>query len=484
MQQRIAVAVVLALSFRSGPAFADATITNPFAGVLHTYRVETSPRPLRMHIVQIDPAAPGLSFLVTPQSGPRDTANRTTREFLVETGAQITINAHFFTPWPADGTGTSWLTGLAASSATSGLHGHAYAPFDANLGYPYQNDLPAFAIGADNGSVIVYQAKGDATGYATTPPIVLYNVVSGNEQILAAGVNMAGTGTWDTTLNPRTVIGRTALGEMVLFTVDGRQPGVSEGMTTGEAADFLASQYGVTEAINLDGGGSTTLAMADPSAHVVNVPVGVGNVPGTERSIGSNLAVFASLPLCVADLDCGGIDGACSRGACLRGVCRSVPLADGLPCDDGQPCTAGDTCLAGACVPGPPRDADGDGHVDARCGGDDCNDADASVWSVPGEISNLDVSGSNPAHVVWNTGNTAGGPAAAYDLVSGPLPENPFTSFAGAVCLVTAGGPGFDDERPDPPSGTGCWYLVRARNSCGAGTYGTQERDAAIAACP
>jgi hypothetical protein len=466
------------------PARADVTVTNPFAGVLHTYRVETSPRPLRMHILQIDAGAPGLSFLVTPQSGPRDTINRTTREFLIERGAQIAINAHFFTPWPSDGTGASWLTGLAASHATSGPNGHAYAPFDAGLGYPYQDDLPAFNIGPDNSAAVVHQAEGDTTGYSTTPPAVLWNTVSGNEQILTAGSNTAGTGSWDATPNPRTVIGRTATGELVLFTVDGRQPGVSEGMTTGEIADLLFSDYAVTDAINLDGGGSTTLVMADPTPRVVNVPVGVGNVPGTERSIGSSLAVFAAIPGCSADADCRSLDGPCSTGACVRGVCKGTPQDEGLPCTDGDGCTLGETCRAGVCTGGLLRDGDGDGHVDAACGGDDCNDADASAWSAPVEVTHLGVSAMSPTGLTWDDQRPLVGLGTGYDLVSGPLSGGVLPILAGAVCLMTGPGTGFDDARPDPDVGTGSWYLVRGRNSCGVGTFGSAQRDTTIAACP
>ena len=316
----VLVAAVLAVGWSA----AAETVTYPFFGVQHIARTEAVPRPLRMHIVEIDLAASGLRFLVTPQTGPRDTQIRTTRQFLSEQGAQIAINAHFFAPFPDDGTGTTWLIGLGASSATSGPHGHAYAPFDRNQGYPYQNDLPALNIASDNTAAVVYQALGDVTGYVTDPPVAFYNAVCGNEQILTHGANTAGTGSWDNTLNPRTAIGVAPGNKLVLFTVDGRQAGVSEGMTTGEVASLLFSDYGVTDAINLDGGGSTTLVMADPAPRIVNVPVGVNNVPGSERSVGSNLGVFAR---------------ACSTAT------------EGVSCgDDGDPCNGEHVCRSGACV--------------------------------------------------------------------------------------------------------------------------------------
>jgi exopolysaccharide biosynthesis protein len=42
-------------------------------------------------------------------------------------------------------------------------------------------------------------------------------------------------------------------------TVDGRQPGVSEGLTLVEEAQLLRS-LGAVDAMNLDGGGSTAIA--------------------------------------------------------------------------------------------------------------------------------------------------------------------------------------------------------------------------------
>ena len=73
--------------------------------------------------------------------------------------------------------------------------------------------------------------------------------------------------------------------------IDLAAPGMSEGMTTAELAAMLVRDYGAVDAINLDGGGSTTLAMDQPAPHIVNTP---SDRP--PRAVGSNLAVFA-LPL-------------------------------------------------------------------------------------------------------------------------------------------------------------------------------------------
>jgi len=63
----------------------------------------------------------------------------------------------------------------------------------------------------------------------------------------------------------------------------------------GEVADVLMADYGVWNALNLDGGGSTSMAMEDPLTHrraLVNVSSDRDN-PSAGRSVGSSLVVFA-----------------------------------------------------------------------------------------------------------------------------------------------------------------------------------------------
>ena len=60
------------------------------------------------------------------------------------------------------------------------------------------------------------------------------------------------------TRHPRTLIGTHADGSVWLITVDGRQPNLSVGMSLYELRE-LARRLGLTNALNLDGGGSTTM---------------------------------------------------------------------------------------------------------------------------------------------------------------------------------------------------------------------------------
>ena len=68
--------------------------------------------------------------------------------------------------------------------------------------------------------------------------------------------------------HPRTLVGTHADGSLWLVTVDGRQPTLSVGMTLAELRAF-ARALGLRNALNLDGGGSTTMWV---KGKVVNSP--------------------------------------------------------------------------------------------------------------------------------------------------------------------------------------------------------------------
>lgn len=75
-------------------------------------------------------------------------------------------------------------------------------------------------------------------------------------------------GTFVAARQPRTLAGVRADGKLLLVTVDGRRPGWSTGVTLPEAARLMRS-LGARDALNLDGGGSTTMTVR---GQVVNRP--------------------------------------------------------------------------------------------------------------------------------------------------------------------------------------------------------------------
>ena len=74
--------------------------------------------------------------------------------------------------------------------------------------------------------------------------------------ILDGDLLISGSSGWG--LQPRSVIGQTKDGQMMLAVVDGRQPGYSVGITLGDLSDILY-KYGAYQACNLDGGSSSLM---------------------------------------------------------------------------------------------------------------------------------------------------------------------------------------------------------------------------------
>ena len=82
---------------------------------------------------------------------------------------------------------------------------------------------------------------------------------------------------------PRTAVGILRDGSYMLVTIDGHRPGYSVGATLTELGNTMKG-LGVVEAMNLDGGGSTTMWV---KGRVANRPS-----DGFERSVSNALLVL------------------------------------------------------------------------------------------------------------------------------------------------------------------------------------------------
>lgn len=157
------------------------------------------------------------------------------------------------------------------------------------------------------------------------------------------------------------------------------------------------------------------------------------------------------------------------------GFCASVD------CDDSNPtihpgaeedCGNGldddcDTFIDQADADCPPcPDADGDGRQRTACGGTDCDDADPTVWHIPGEVQNLRFATHDGFG--WGEPLPPGGTAPVYDALRSDTPS----SFAGALCLEGDGSDTSAMDAQSPLPGSFFSYLVRAENACGSGTLG------------
>ena len=112
------------------------------------------------------------------------------------------------------------------------------------------------------------------------------------DSAIVSDVDSVGGAGFATTRHPRTAVGIRADGRVLLVVVDGRQKPYSDGMTLRELANLMLA-LGARDAINLDGGGSTTLVYVDAPR---NGSLRVANKPSDqqgERAVGNALGVIS-----------------------------------------------------------------------------------------------------------------------------------------------------------------------------------------------
>jgi N-acetylneuraminic acid mutarotase len=169
---------------------------------------------------------------------------------------------------------------------------------------------------------------------------------------------------------------------------------------------------------------------------------------------------------CQGDCD----DGNASRHPGAPEICNSLDDdCDGLV-DEGMP------------------DADGDGQPDCS----DCAPQDPYLRQAPGGVTNLQVVFDNDVpYFVWDDMVPQAGANTQYEVFGGSLNllKSSGTHFATGACLASDLSFYATQVPPEnPPAGDGLYALVRARNACGIGTYGTALRDqgaaASLGACP
>jgi exopolysaccharide biosynthesis protein len=226
------------------------------------------------HIVTVNTKSKNISFLVTPgnRDNPLPLKARTTSKFLREFNAQIAINGDGFTPW--------YSYGPLVYYPHSGdrVKPNGFAASEGNIYSDYEKN-PTLFISRNNS--VSFREPGD-----------IYNAISGDRWLVRNGKPVAGLD--DVTPAPRTAIGVDSSGEkLIIIVVDGRQPFYSSGATLNELANYLV-YYGAENAINLDGGGSSTLVFEGwlGMSKVVNSPIH-GSIPGWERPVGNHLGIFA-----------------------------------------------------------------------------------------------------------------------------------------------------------------------------------------------
>ena len=251
-----------------------------FEGVTYSREIFMSPRPNVVHIVTIDVATPGIRFLVTPSTlTDGKLPAKTTSRFLQESGVQVAINGSFFSPfrdkffqyYPHDGDPVS-VYGFTMSQ------GQQYSTPESGYNPLLISRTNQLAVASPLGQV--------------------YNALSGYDIFVKEGKvqKVIDQRYHPNEPSPRTAIAIDQPGQrMILLVVDGRQPNYSEGMTLAELGE-IGIDYGAYTALNLDGGGSSTLVVEDPpgKAVVLNSPIHRRIPPGRQRPVANHLGIFAN----------------------------------------------------------------------------------------------------------------------------------------------------------------------------------------------
>ena len=266
-----------------------------YPGLQHIKLTVEQPRKMVIHGVRVDTQTMGMGFHTTERrrdwvEGKAETDRQTTRDFLRQSRKRgipmvLAMNADAFSPWPvpyAESTPTD-LSGLAIANGT--------------------------VVSRGNRSPSLLKTKSGLWRIAVTQPDADLSefefAVSGFALCLDHGQPIPS----DDSLHPRTGVGLTAdARHLILVSIDGRQP-ASLGATTFELGKWLG-HFGAHRGINMDGGGSTTLAWWNPRSskedgcELLNQPVGNGlraerlapeKFSPTERANGNNWGISLTL---------------------------------------------------------------------------------------------------------------------------------------------------------------------------------------------
>lgn len=247
------------------------------AGASYERRIWRTPQRAVVHIVTLDLTQAGVELFVTPPDFPKARLNyaaRTTTDFATEFEATVAINASFFEPFRA---GAPW--------SFYPKRGDRVAPVGLAVADGVQ-------ISAENGFKHLCLLPERVHIQAAACPNETVAAVAGNELLLKEGNRQPfEMVSYNMKPYPRTAIAADAAGTTVwLIVVDGAQRGYSRGLGLTELTT-LALELGASEALNLDGGGSTTLAVnGKRGVQLYNAPIHTW-LPMYERPVANHIGV-------------------------------------------------------------------------------------------------------------------------------------------------------------------------------------------------
>ncbi|MEG4014071.1 MULTISPECIES: phosphodiester glycosidase family protein [unclassified Microcoleus] len=278
----LAPILIYNIPYFSRPAQTNET-RSLFQGIAYRKEFRSNPRSIMIHIVSIDLKAPGIGIFVTPGTPTADlteTNARTATEFLKEFKLQLAVNANFFYPCIEE---APWDYYPRRGDRVNNV-GHAISKSQA-YSQPDSN-FPALCFDTKNRAQIVENGNCPAgTAYGIAGDTLLVK----NSKIVA---QIQEENKQDQ-LYPRAVAAIDLTGKKLwLIVADGKQRLYSEGLKLSEITE-IAMQLGADTVLNLDGGGSVTLAVASPSgAKLLNAPI-QNKIPMQERPISNHLGFYA-----------------------------------------------------------------------------------------------------------------------------------------------------------------------------------------------
>lgn len=245
-------------------------------GVEYQRIVRVTPRPMVIHVLKVNTKTKGMHFLITPPDDPtgeKTLRARTTSQFLEEFDLDIAVNGDGFSPW--------W------SRSPADYYPHAGDPVSPRGEAAYRGQI--YGREPDEPFPTLYISPRN--GLSFDAPNKIYDAISGETRIVMGG--SAVDGLTDPEIHPRTAIGYSQNGKFLfIVVVDGRQPFYSQGITLAELAKLMID-LGAHDAMNLDGGGSSTLVVrgGDGKPRVLNSPIDL-YIPGRERPVGNHLGIY------------------------------------------------------------------------------------------------------------------------------------------------------------------------------------------------
>jgi len=292
-----------------------------FQGIVYERVFLTQHRPQLIHRLTINLTAPGLipwttlpiditapelaqPLSLTQQSPAQETDSHVRRETIAQKATtalathslQLAINANFFFPFVEQ---APWRTAPAEGEPVS-LIGTAIA--QGNPVSPAHNNWPALCFRKSSikpsteppvGTEVAQDTKAIIASDGQCP-VETQTAVAGNLLIMDGGEPGDITGENLVKPYPMVIAALDSTGQQLqLILIDGKQPFYSEGITLPEAIALLQS-WGIHDAIRLDGGGSTSLAVegAQGQALLINAAI-QAKVPGRERPVANHLGFYA-----------------------------------------------------------------------------------------------------------------------------------------------------------------------------------------------